>query len=595
MKQIQLLSLLAYFAFSASAQNVGINFPVPPYPLTIKSSTLLDSTKGIGISQQDAAGLVRIGFYTTTGAGAYLQTHSNSDLNFTTNGGGAQMTLQKGTGNVGIGITAPGAKLHVNGTMKITDGTQGAGKVLTSDAAGMVSWATPAGGGGLPAGSIGNTMRYDGTSWIANGFLYNNGTSIGIGTGVPNAKLDIFKGRLRFSGDPLPGSITQGIEFTNTAGTSLNGFLGIFNDSITGFYGYTGGGWKTLFNNTNGNMGLQGNTNPRAPLSFASTIGNKIALWGNADGAHYGIGVAGGALQLYADGPSSDVLFGYGSSSNFTEKMRVKGNGNVGIGTNNPTASLDVVRGTGTNGTARFYGTTYASHFNYAGGEQTYIRGGLATSDVYINDQGTGNVRIADAGGNVGIGLANGNNPTAKLHVNGTMKITDGSQGNKKVLTSDAAGNATWQNQAYGNTERFWFERNTSGNIATGQTLYNSGTAVLIASQVTDPKIMAIEISTSGLYHFDVDGESLSPYQNTNPNWVKLLIKRGFAQIISNSLVVDGLYEYPGNYRISIDKSFEMYVDAPSTISFELESNPIACQICTPTKRITVMGHLISP
>lgn len=46
------------------------------------------------------------------------------------------------TGNVGIGTTTPTAKLHVNGSVKITDGTQGEGKVLTSDAAGKATWRT---------------------------------------------------------------------------------------------------------------------------------------------------------------------------------------------------------------------------------------------------------------------------------------------------------------------------------------------------------------------------------------------------------------------------------------------------------------------
>jgi len=46
------------------------------------------------------------------------------------------------SGNVGIGTTTPTAKLHVNGSVKITDGTQGAGKVLTSDAAGKGTWQT---------------------------------------------------------------------------------------------------------------------------------------------------------------------------------------------------------------------------------------------------------------------------------------------------------------------------------------------------------------------------------------------------------------------------------------------------------------------
>jgi hypothetical protein len=47
--------------------------------------------------------------------------------------------------NVGIGTATPAAKLDVAGNIKITDGTQGAGKVLKSDAAGLASWGTLSG------------------------------------------------------------------------------------------------------------------------------------------------------------------------------------------------------------------------------------------------------------------------------------------------------------------------------------------------------------------------------------------------------------------------------------------------------------------
>lgn len=48
-------------------------------------------------------------------------------------------------GNLGIGNNAPTAKLDVAGSVKIVNGSEGAGKVLTSDAAGLTSWTGPIG------------------------------------------------------------------------------------------------------------------------------------------------------------------------------------------------------------------------------------------------------------------------------------------------------------------------------------------------------------------------------------------------------------------------------------------------------------------
>ncbi len=65
------------------------------------------------------------------------------------------------SGNVGIGTATPGTKLEVAGQVKITGGVPGAGKVLTSDAAGLATWETPAAGGITSLnGLIGTTQTF---------------------------------------------------------------------------------------------------------------------------------------------------------------------------------------------------------------------------------------------------------------------------------------------------------------------------------------------------------------------------------------------------------------------------------------------------
>ncbi|WP_395052002.1 hypothetical protein [Flavobacterium sp.] len=91
--------------------------------------------------------------------------------------------------------------------------------------------------------------------------------------------------------------------------------------------------------------------------------------------------------------------------------------GNVGIGNNvnPPSASLTVARGDGVDGSAVFFGTTHASHFNYATAENTYIRGGKDGSIVLINDSHNGPVYIAGGGGDTNLG--------GNLSVNNTSSV----------------------------------------------------------------------------------------------------------------------------------------------------------------------------
>ena len=89
------------------------------------------------------------------------------------------------------------------------------------------------------------------------------------------------------------------------------------------------------------NVGI-GNKNPAVPLSFAASPGDKIELFPVSSSSRFGIGVQTNLLQIYTGDNAADTAFGFGSSTNMTELMRIKGTGNVGIGTASPGARLHV-------------------------------------------------------------------------------------------------------------------------------------------------------------------------------------------------------------------------------------------------------------
>lgn len=84
-----------------------------------------------------------------------------------------------------------------------------------------------------------------------------------------------------------------------------------------------------------------GTTTPTFPLSLGEGIGNKLALYDGA-GDKYGFGIQPNLLQIFAGGSYADIVFGNGDSSAFTEGMRIRGDGNVGIGTDTPAQKLSV-------------------------------------------------------------------------------------------------------------------------------------------------------------------------------------------------------------------------------------------------------------
>lgn len=185
--------------------------------------------------------------------------------------------------------------------------------------------------------------------------------NIGIGTNTPVQKLQV-EGTTYLNGNvgirhpnpsfPLSFSEDLGDKISlwsnsgNSYGFGIQGsLLQIHTDiplaDIAFGYGSSDGFTETLRIKGNGNVGI-GTSVPAYPLSFNGNLGDKISLWSDGSGAHYGMGIQSGLLQLFSQNPFADIAFGYGSSIAFTERMRVKGNGNVGIGTSNPQFLLDI-------------------------------------------------------------------------------------------------------------------------------------------------------------------------------------------------------------------------------------------------------------
>jgi len=564
-----------------TSKNVGIGTTSPSYKLTSYSSgdefaivagagNAIGEFTGIGLSGYIATNAaVKAGLVfereTSWGIGKmhFLNNNTLGDSDATLSD--SKMTIDS-TGNVGIGTTSPGAKLHIDST----------GDALQFTRTGQETYLFEHGTSGLYT-KLGTTLL---TGWTqGHDFkIYDNTGSqyvmfdgstgnVGIGTTSPTAaKLVVSSntGPQLLIKSPSTGSSAAQILFEHNSGGTQNASITFDQSSQNTLTIATGYQSPTDLNRINiapagdvgltvrggtgsssGNVGI-GTTSPTELLNIESATTSPSILvkasgqTGNTTTTAELI-LSNGSLSSNDSAPkviayrtadysiaalrSSGLKFQTTNGNAPVTAMTVNNVGNVGIGTDSPfftstTRKTLSINGTsssnlsfGANGTA--YGNIYVASNSMEIGTQT------SANPLGFIIGGSEKMRIA-SDGNVGIGTTN---PNAKLTVKGSgltsqdfFHIEDSGGVRMLEVTSDAAGNATLQVKDTSGTTKSLINSSgnsyfNGGNVGIGTTSPSEKLVVdgkVIINNTTPPNNLAqLNIgSTSGgeTRAIDIDG-----------------------------------------------------------------------------------------
>lgn len=369
------------------------------------------------------------------------------------------------SGNVGIGTTAPSAKIHVHTGPQWSGNNYGANIVVggsRNNAIGLLdstnsnAWAIANAGGKMQFSTmppLGNT-----SSTPSQYVTFNNNGDVGIGTTNPTTTMDVRSANLpvmRLSSSWNNGSVGLSDilfgDYYNNAGFGA-GFLRILSSPADSFFHITPYGLAqgNIFSvGSNGKVGI-GTASPATKLSVvgqisvvSGNVGEDLAYKGTivstktgSSNQHINIIRAGNHVRSIGYAPNSNTFLiagGEPDDSNFGNNIpfAIDNQGNVGIGTTVPEQKLQVGNETGQqiariaggdsgiNGGSALYLGAGSGLDIYALGHYSAINGGAYNDTLTLYAAGGRPVYFQT--GLVGIGTST---PAYKLDVSGAGRFT---------------------------------------------------------------------------------------------------------------------------------------------------------------------------
>jgi hypothetical protein len=368
--------------------------------------------------------------------------NTNTNLQVEAQSGG-QVVITRDSGKLGIGTLSPAAKLDVIGKVKITDGTEGTGKVLVSDANGQASWqnastlqainkdSTSASNGLTLSGKevqLGGTLTKattittSATNTIALGGLQSGATSDSILVVNPSSGVikRISPSALGAATEPWYNVATNNGATANTQDIYQLGFVGIGNATPQANLDVapaSGGAGINV-----GTIGTA--SSDQAYITFGSKY-NRINGIGSTSNLGWQLGTRGDAWATTTN--KNTFHMSYWDGTSWKENMTIQPSGFVGIGTTSPAAQLHVVRSSpsqllleSTSGNNSVLGIKNSS----TGGntwslQSTGSSDGNGAGHLLFHDLNNNLSRmIIRSNGNLGIGVTN---PSARLEVDGVI------------------------------------------------------------------------------------------------------------------------------------------------------------------------------